>query len=95
MSDRSGGLGWPGDDSFALLGPKRGLDQRAAPVHDRMPVILPAEAHAAWRDHGNGDADSLRGLLRRVGRSRAAVARKRCQLGIANPSDARRKGNRR
>jgi putative SOS response-associated peptidase YedK len=36
----------------------------AAPVHDRMPVILPPEAYAAWLDHGNGDAVSLRGWLR-------------------------------
>jgi putative SOS response-associated peptidase YedK len=33
------------------------------PIHDRMPVILPAGAEAAWLDPA-GDPDELRGLLR-------------------------------
>jgi putative SOS response-associated peptidase YedK len=36
----------------------------AAPVHNRMPVILPAEAHADWLDPANQDAASLQDLLR-------------------------------
>lgn len=34
-----------------------------SPVHDRMPVILPQSAWAAWLDPTNADIDSLRGLL--------------------------------
>jgi putative SOS response-associated peptidase YedK len=38
-------------------------NETLAPIHDRMPVILPAEAEAAWLDPA-GDPDELRGLLR-------------------------------
>jgi putative SOS response-associated peptidase YedK len=34
-----------------------------APVHDRMPVILPASAWAEWLDPGNNDTNALRRLL--------------------------------
>ena len=34
-----------------------------APIHDRMPVILPADAEEAWLDP-QSDPDALRGLLR-------------------------------
>jgi putative SOS response-associated peptidase YedK len=35
-----------------------------APVHDRMPVILPPDRREAWMDPDHQDADSLRSLLR-------------------------------
>lgn len=34
-----------------------------APVHDRMPVILPREDEAAWIDTEHADVDALRALL--------------------------------
>jgi len=34
-----------------------------APVHDRMPVILPQSAWAAWLDRDNHDLETLSGLL--------------------------------
>jgi len=34
-----------------------------APVHDRMPVILPQSAWATWLDPANDDLESLSGLL--------------------------------
>jgi putative SOS response-associated peptidase YedK len=34
-----------------------------AKLHDRMPVILPDEAHAAWLDPNLDDPDALRALL--------------------------------
>ncbi len=34
-----------------------------APIHDRMPVILPQSAWAAWLDPANQDVESLSGLL--------------------------------
>ena len=34
-----------------------------APIHDRMPVILPAEQHDAWLDPENRDTDALQELL--------------------------------
>jgi putative SOS response-associated peptidase YedK len=34
-----------------------------APIHDRMPVILPAEQHDAWLDPENRDTDTLQELL--------------------------------
>ena len=33
-------------------------------IHDRMPVILPEEAHAQWLDPGNTDTAALQRLLR-------------------------------
>ncbi len=33
-------------------------------IHDRMPVILPAEDYAAWLDPANVDVDALKGLIR-------------------------------
>jgi putative SOS response-associated peptidase YedK len=38
-------------------------NETLAPVHDRMPVILPASAWTEWLDPGNGDIDALRRLL--------------------------------
>ena len=35
-----------------------------APLHDRMPVILPDAAHADWLDPSLDDRDALRALLR-------------------------------
>lgn len=34
-----------------------------APVHDRMPVILPANRWSEWLDPTNGDTEKLKGLL--------------------------------
>lgn len=34
-----------------------------APIHDRMPVIVPPQAHAAWLDPHNTAADGLEALL--------------------------------
>jgi len=34
-----------------------------SPLHDRMPVIVPPEHHAAWLDPSNDDTDQLRSLL--------------------------------
>ena len=34
-----------------------------APIHDRMPVVLPAEAWDAWLDPANDDVEALEGLL--------------------------------
>lgn len=33
------------------------------PLHDRMPVILPEQSHAAWLDPSNSDTAALRELL--------------------------------
>jgi hypothetical protein len=35
----------------------------AAPVHNRMPVILPVHAYEPWLDPANQDVASLQGLL--------------------------------
>ncbi len=35
-----------------------------APIHDRMPVVLPESAWAAWLDPANDDVEALRALLR-------------------------------
>jgi putative SOS response-associated peptidase YedK len=34
-----------------------------APVHDRMPVMLPATVWQEWLDPGNNDLDKLQRLL--------------------------------
>ena len=39
-------------------------NELVAPVHDRMPVILPPEAEAAWLDPAARDPDVLQDLLR-------------------------------
>ena len=33
-------------------------------IHDRMPVILPEQAHAEWLDPGNANAEALQKLLK-------------------------------
>ena len=38
-------------------------NQTMAPIHDRMPVILPAEHWAGWLDRDNHDLDALSQLL--------------------------------
>ena len=45
------------------------------PVHDRMPVILPASRWATWLDPANDDLDVLAPLLVRVRRRRLGDAR--------------------
>jgi putative SOS response-associated peptidase YedK len=49
-------------DTFAIL--TTDANEVAAPVHSRMPVILPAESYDAWLDPGNQDAASVQDLLR-------------------------------
>ena len=39
-------------------------NQLLSTIHDRMPVILPAEAHALWLDRNADDPDVLRSLLK-------------------------------
>jgi len=38
-------------------------NEALAPIHDRMPVVLPEVAWAAWLDPANHDAEALEGLL--------------------------------
>jgi putative SOS response-associated peptidase YedK len=38
-------------------------NDKIAPVHDRMPVMLPPDAWATWLDHDNHDTDALAALL--------------------------------
>lgn len=38
-------------------------NERIAPLHDRMPVVLPHDAWDAWLDRDNDDVASLQGLL--------------------------------
>jgi len=37
------------------------------PIHDRMPVILPAEVWDGWLDRSLTDPDEVAGILRPVG----------------------------
>ena len=48
-----------------------------APIHDRMPVILPQSAWARWLDPDNHDVDELTGLLLPGAGHPAAGARRR------------------
>jgi putative SOS response-associated peptidase YedK len=41
-----------------------GANATMAPIHDRMPVILPESAWATWLDPANDDVDALSALLR-------------------------------
>ena len=38
-------------------------NELVAPIHDRMPVVLPESAWATWLDPANDDVDELGGLL--------------------------------
>ncbi|HVE19748.1 MAG TPA: SOS response-associated peptidase family protein, partial [Ilumatobacteraceae bacterium] len=38
-------------------------NETMAPVHDRMPVMLPATAWQEWLDPGNNNVDELQRLL--------------------------------
>ena len=49
-------------DSCTIITTK--ANELVAPVHDRMPVILPAEAYDAWLNEQLTDAPELGGLLR-------------------------------
>ena len=49
-------------DTCAIL--TTDANELAAPVHNRMPVILPAVAHDRWLTLGNQDVASLQDLLR-------------------------------
>lgn len=57
---------WKGSDgqeieSYAIITTE--ANTIMAPVHDRMPVILPAEAIDAWLEPDNADIEGLRELL--------------------------------
>jgi putative SOS response-associated peptidase YedK len=56
---------WEGDgqvvESVTIL--TTGANELVRPLHDRMPVILPAEVHALWLDSTRKDVDQLRELL--------------------------------
>ena len=56
---------WKGPDgwvvSFAIL--TCAPNQLVAPVHDRMPIVLPPEAYAAWLDPGEVAPEELAALL--------------------------------
>ncbi len=41
-----------------------GANDTLAPIHDRMPVILPPEAFGVWLDGGSFDSERLLSLLR-------------------------------
>jgi putative SOS response-associated peptidase YedK len=49
-------------DTFAIL--TTDANEIASPVHNRMPVILPASAYDRWLDPANQDTASLQDLLR-------------------------------
>lgn len=59
---------WPGRDgkdpvlSFTVITTEP--NEMTAKIHDRMPVILPEEAHAEWLDPKNERTDGLQGLLK-------------------------------
>lgn len=38
-------------------------NELVGPIHDRMPVILPPQSHAAWLDPDNRDTDALTTML--------------------------------
>jgi putative SOS response-associated peptidase YedK len=48
-------------DSFTILTTEP--NEVVAPIHNRMPVILPREHHDAWLDPANRDVTALRALL--------------------------------
>jgi putative SOS response-associated peptidase YedK len=56
---------WEGDgqvvESVTIL--TTGANELVRPLHDRMPVILPAEVHALWLHPTRKDLDQLRELL--------------------------------
>lgn len=60
--DRSAGADAPWLHSCTLI--TTTANQTMAPIHDRMPVILPRSAWAAWLDPSNADTESLVELLR-------------------------------
>jgi putative SOS response-associated peptidase YedK len=59
---------WPARDgkepveSFAVITTEP--NEMTAKIHDRMPVILPEQAHAKWLDPENERIDALQGLLK-------------------------------
>ena len=40
-----------------------GANELIAPIHDRMPVILPPALHEAWLDPANHDTERLEAVL--------------------------------
>ncbi|MEO5900053.1 MAG: SOS response-associated peptidase [Ilumatobacteraceae bacterium] len=59
--DRSAGPDAPWLHSCAVV--TTSANATMAPIHDRMPVMLPQSQWAAWLDPDNGDADALKELL--------------------------------
>jgi putative SOS response-associated peptidase YedK len=59
---------WPGRDgkesieSFTVI--TTTPNEMTGKIHDRMPVILPEDAHVEWLDPENGRMDALQGLLK-------------------------------
>lgn len=57
---------WPGRDgaepveSFAII--TTGVNEITAKIHDRMPAILPENAHAQWLDPRNAETEALQRL---------------------------------
>ncbi len=58
------------------------------PVHDRMPVIVPQEAHGVWLDAGRRDAAALKPLLGPYPAD--AMDCRKADLGGAAPADFKR-----
>jgi putative SOS response-associated peptidase YedK len=58
---------WPGKDGAAAIESytivTTSANEMMAPLHDRMPVILHEQDHAAWLDPKNRDTTSLQELL--------------------------------
>ena len=46
-----------------VRGTFQGKNDLVAPIHDRMPSILPADRWAAWLDPDEGNVDRLRAML--------------------------------
>jgi putative SOS response-associated peptidase YedK len=59
---------WPGRngkepiESFTII--TTDANEMTAPIHDRMPAILPEDAHAEWLDPQNERVEALRALLK-------------------------------
>lgn len=56
-----------------------------APIHDRMPVILPTDAYAVWLDHQITDPSRLKPLLRP--RSIEHMVAERISTRVNNPAN--------
>jgi len=59
--DKAGGPDAPWLHSATII--TTAANETMAPIHDRMPVILPASAWSAWLDPANDDLESLGKLM--------------------------------